>query len=76
MWKKKKINTLQESKKEEKKMKYFKCSNSDFVRNSQQGLKLRIQMLKMHASIENTSFPETCDFCEKQFENITDLIYL
>ena len=67
-----KINKLSENKMEKKKVKSIKCSYCDFVTNSQQGL--RIHISKMHTSVEKDNL-NTCEFCEKKFENENDLKY-
>ena len=67
-----KINELSENKIEKKKVKSMNCSYCDFVTNSQQGL--RIHISKMHTSVEKDNL-NTCEFCEKKFENENDLKY-
>ena len=49
----------------------FKCEKCDFETDSEKGLKTHTT--RKHTILANGNYPKTCDLCEKQFTNVSEM---
>ena len=68
-----KIKTLERQKNNKTKHKgeEFRCSQCDFVTNSQHGLKIHSK--KKHTSVLDLEYPRQCDLCDEQCESSKEM---